>query len=253
MMAADRPWKTLKKRLPAGLREVAPIKSTRRTLGRVLAATAVVLLFGVGAWVYVDRPTEISDIALSGPRSPVPIDVVILLDESGSFDAYANARKATIEQLAVWAPQNLRPDDTVTVVSFASGAAIRLPLTPVSGLQQAQFDQDVEFEMLGTAIVPALTLAASLGSGHNRALIAVTDTDIAAANPAVVERLITETNATSLSAVMPNGESTRAQWLELFPWGEEFWADPNSANEVSLALGKALAHATGQQVTKAEH
>lgn len=236
------------------LREPAPL----RRPGRVpwwapLLAASVLAVAGWGAWELTHQPQRIADVALEGDRAPVPLDVVLLLDESGSFASYEAVRTEAITQLTQWAPDNLRADDTITVIAFADTAVVRMATTTVGELAErgAQLSFD-ESPGGGTAILPALRLATDVtaDSGNPRTVIAITDTVVADADAGVAADLVAQLNAPTQTVITPTGVGVTPDWQDAFPWEHRADADAGSAGSTSLAIAEALAHATGQSVRR---
>ncbi|WP_454167864.1 hypothetical protein [Microbacterium lacticum] len=133
---------------------------------------------------------------------------MLLLDEFGSFSDYEAVRAEAIAQLTAWAPDNLRSYDTITVIAFADTAVLRMPTTRVGNLAahgaELSFDESAGG---GTAILPALQLAAeaTIGSGSPRTVIAITDTVIADTDADAVADLVAQLNAPTLTVITPTG------------------------------------------------
>ncbi|MFT3942690.1 MAG: hypothetical protein QM705_02535 [Ancrocorticia sp.] len=82
-----------------GLREPARLRRPGRLPWWVPLLAAVVLAAAWwGAWELAHQPQRITDVTLEGDRAPVPLDVVLLLDESGSFVSYGAVRTEAISQ-----------------------------------------------------------------------------------------------------------------------------------------------------------
>ncbi|KQQ07571.1 hypothetical protein ASF46_18200 [Rathayibacter sp. Leaf296] len=233
------------------LREPAPLRRPGRLPLRLLLAALLVL--GTTAWgvaALLDQPRRLGDVVLVGARSPAPLDVVLLLDESGSFTDYAAVRTAAITDLAEWAPENLRPEDTITILAFAGDAVVRMPTTTVADLagRGAQLTADSP-ALDGTEILPALESAdEAMGeTGHTRTLVVVSDTVVSDADEARVAERVAALDATTSTVIVPAGVGITAPWRDAFPWQRSTTADPGSTDGTSLAIGTALAHATGQE------
>ncbi|WP_314096182.1 vWA domain-containing protein [Microbacterium foliorum] len=237
------------------LREPAPLSidgSRRRRL--IGAGTALALVAGaLIGWHLLDTPAEIDDVALAGHRSPAAIDVVLLLDESGSFADYAAVREEAISQLTRWAPDNLRPQDTITIIGFADDAVVRLPTATVGSLgagAPSLIGDPVDGG--GTSIRPALEQAVSsiAATGGERTIIAITDTVVDDADGASIGVLVERLHAGTMTVITPSGTGVGSGWRDAFAWETELSADPGSAGSTSLAIAEALAHATGQAVER---
>lgn len=237
-----------------GLREPARLRRPGRLPWWVPLLAAVVLAAaGWGAWELTHQPRRITDVALEGDRAPVPLDVVLLLDESGSFASYEAVRTEAITQLTQWAPDNLRTDDTITVIAFADTAVVRMATTTVGELAergaQLSFAESPED---GTAILPALRLATDVtaDSGNPRTVIAITDTEVTDADTDAAADFIARLNAPTLTVITPTDVDITPDWHAMFPWEHRAEADAGSAGSTSLSMAEALAHATGQSVSR---
>jgi Mg-chelatase subunit ChlD len=239
---------------PGGLREPAPLRRPGRAPWWA-ALVAAALLAGIGwaTWMVTHQPQQITDVVLTGHRAPVPLDVVLLLDESGSFAAYEAIRTEAITQLTEWAPANLRPDDTITVIAFTDTAVVRMPTMTVGALtsQQAELSY-AESPGGGPSILPALQLATEITAnrGSPRTVIAITDTLVSDANSNTSAELAAQLNAATMTTITPSGSEITRDWHDAFPWEHRVDADADSAGSTSLAIANALAHATGQSVER---
>jgi hypothetical protein len=190
-------------------------------------------------------------VQLAGSRGPTPLSVVLLLDESTSFADYADIRDTVITELAAWAPANLRPDDVVTVVGFAEDATLRLAPTAVAGLGPGTVFDDGPPIGIDTHLVPALHAAAAVNPDRDSTLIIVTDTLAKDIDPALIEGLVKDLQATSTTTIMPTGVDVSAPWQAALPWSNVLHADPAVAADTEFALAQAIALATGQTLKDA--
>lgn len=236
-----------------GLHELAPLRAPRRLPWWAVPA-AVLALGGLGAlgWHLANRPQEIADVALVGDRSPAALDVVLLLDESGSFSGYAAVREEAIAQVTSWAPANLRADDRITIIGFAGDAVVRMPPTTVADIAAGRFSVDTTgVTGGGTAILPALAAAEEDGAERGTTtLVSVTDTLVSDADEDAVADAVARLHATTATVITPTGVGVMREWRQAFSWEHAIQADPGSAGSTSLAVADALAHATGQQVQR---
>lgn len=234
-----------------GLLEPARLREPGRVPWRVVPLLLLlVAAVGLVGWNVARQPHDISDVVLTGARSPAPLDVVLLLDESASFMGYAPVREEAVRRLAEWAPANLRPDDTVTIVGFAADAVVRLEPTRVSELGGSIHLSSTPVDGESTDIRPALLLSASAAPRHGsvRTVVAITDTIVSDADGA--GELIASLDAPTMSVVTPVGVGVTGEWREAFAWQAAFTADSGSAGSTSLAIAGAIAHATGQEVKR---
>jgi len=240
----------------AGIRQPGGVAPEARAAIAALCALAL-LVAGVvlAAW----RPASggstsvavLADGHLVGNRSPAPVAVVLILDDSGSFQAYTAMRHMALAQVIAWMPTNLRADDTLTVVTFSSTAWVTVPTTTVADLAvnpPAIVDGSGGG---GTLIQPALALAASkVPSGMTASLVVVTDTAISDADAAPINALIKHANVATMSVITPKGVQVESAWQSIFGWEAEFQAAPDQSDQIAVAVGQALAHATGQRLER---
>lgn len=232
-------------------------RRSRASSWRAIIVTLLLLpLLGIVAfrgWQAVAPVTNISDTELVGPRPPVPVSLVLLLDDSASFEPYAEMRSTALDEVITWAPQNLRPDDTLTVITFTSGADVLLPTSTMGDLAAGGAEYLPTSRANGTLILPALRKAAEVvPDGATTSLIVVTDTVVSDPDAAAVRTLAKEMNATTMSVITPKGVKVDPHWKEAFSWEAAFKARPSDPEEIAVAVGKAVSHATGQSLQKKE-
>lgn len=236
-----------------GLRELAPMpRGARARVWLPLLLVPLLVLTGIGLHRHLSGPTSLTQAHLTGPRSPAPVSVVILVDESGSFTQYTQMRQDLLDQLATWAPENLRPDDMVTVIAFASDAQIRMAPTTVADLQaRGPRYQNTPPGGSGTSIQPALEQAEQIApTGMTSTLIVLSDTLVDDATPQAAAHTAAALNATTMTLMVPDGTDPTPQWSQAFAWEQVISVDPGSLDQTGVAVAQALAHATGQTVTK---
>jgi len=231
-----------------GLHELAPLPGRLRFPRWLPVILALALAAGLWSLSRQGDPDSLTETRLVGPRSPAPVSVAILLDESGSFADYSEVRHQVLDQLSAWAPANLRSDDLITVVAFAEDAVVKIPTTRVGDLAGRTVHALPTAPGGSTAIQPALRL---LRDGTDAAtapvsLVAVTDTLVPDADAASVDSLVADLGAATMSVITPTG--VRRPWRAAFGWEIELEADAESADQTALAVGKAFAHATGQRL-----
>lgn len=250
-----------------------------RTLAFVLGTMMVIVAVLAPILLHALAPARLSDSHLAGARGPAPLRVVLLLDESGSFAQYSDLRAQTLDQVAAWAPRNLRSDDTIEVYGFAGHARTVLPPTrvdrlPGSIVYRGFADGD------GTSIIPALTAAAdasrtpgasdaaasdasdasgarSSGSGSSGSsapasqttIIAVTDTKMDDLGDGdAIDAIMRRIGVSSMTLILPKGIHPTPGWKARFGYEQEVRANVRSQDSVAMAIGKALAFATRQEL-----
>jgi Mg-chelatase subunit ChlD len=216
-----------------------------------LVVVAGLLLAGL---ILKPRPvavTAIADYHLAGTRGQTPTSFVLLLDKSGSFADYDQMRRDGLQQALTWASAgNLRPDDTFTVITFADDAVLTMPTTAVSDIAAGKVLLDEQSPDGGsTRILPSLQLAAeAIPHSSNVSIVALTDTAVADANPSRARALLEALNARTMSVIIPSGIDIDPLWNRTFDWASTYEANSDDTSSTAIAVGEALAHATGQQL-----
>lgn len=235
-----------------GLRELAPLpRRPRLRTWLPLLLVLLLVLAGLGLHRQFSGPESLIETRLAGPRAPMPLSVVILVDESGSFTEFEQMRIDLLQQLATWAPQNLRPDDVITVISFACDAQVKMSATTVAELQShGPRYQPVSVDPACTSIQPALEKALDAAPKEMATtLVVMSDTYVSDANDEAT-RLATDLRAQTMTLIFPDAAEVITDWQRAFEWEQTIQVDPGSVNETGVALADALAHATRQTVTK---
>lgn len=246
-------------RKPRGLRTIlgGPTRGRRRPPSRWWWLLVPLLLLGLLLarllWHH-QPPQSVAEAELSGSRSPTRIGILLLLDESGSFQQYRGIRDQALADALRWCaqPNNLHDDDTITVVAFTNQGLVRMPSTRVADIRagKAQLDS-TPLPGDSTEVQPALKLAASaVDTSMPQSLIAVTDTAVYDLDAATVEPLVRALNVISMSLIAPEGVKVEREWSQLFGYEHVVRASSDSARQTSLAVAEAVAHATGQTLRK---
>lgn len=233
-----------------GLREHTAHGVVRRRVW--LALLLPLALLAAAAWWWDARPASLDEARLAGPRSPAPIRLVVLLDVSGSFASYSAVREDVLAQVVRWVPGNLRDDDTLSVLTFAGGADRLMETVTVGDLRRAGPSflrpgppQD------GTRILPVLAEAVDpADAGRTTSLVVVSDTIVSDLDRATVDARVRRLGAVTMSLIVPSGVHPTAEWSSVFGYEQVLSADPGAADAVALAVGTAIAHATGQRLAR---
>jgi hypothetical protein len=234
-------------RAPGGLADRSDGRSRWRKFALAVLLLALLLLLAL-----CHGEPDIDGLAeshLVGSRTPTPIDFVVMIDESGSFNQYDQVRRQVLDQLTSWAPENLRASDTLTVIGFSSEAYVKLATIPVGGLGSGTPRYITAQPGDSTSIQPAIEVARDKIDGSRpRSLVVVTDTVIDDADKSEITRAMAGLRVTSMSVIVPSGASVLDQWSDAFPYEAEFRAKTDSASETAVAVGRAIAHATDQKL-----
>jgi len=226
--------------------------------GRAAAAISVggLVLLGLVAAALVpqlqDQAAAADDLtrqALVGPRNLTCQRVVVLLDQSGSMSEFAQVRTDAMKTLADWAPENLRGNDQLAVVSWADTAAVDAAPTDVSSLTPSSFSGDGSDVGGGTDVLPAVDQVAQMTAGDCRtSLVFISDGQIAEVDQSLVDAALQDAGVDRVSLVLPNSTAAPEYWMQLFSYSQTFYADPHNPNQTARALGQAIASATGQEL-----
>jgi hypothetical protein len=244
-------------RSPGGLRTIlgGPSRLRRRPPSGWWWLLVPLLLLGLLlASLLGQEPHSVAEAKLSGSRSPTPIGILLLLDESGSFEQYRGIRDQALADALRWCaePTNLHDDDTIAVVAFTNQGLVRMPWTSVADIRAGKARLDsTPLPGDSTEVQPALKLAASaVDTSMPQSLIAVTDTAVYDLDAATVEPLVRALNVISMSLIAPEEVKVEREWSQLFGYEHVVRASSDSARQTSLAVAEAVAHATGQTLRK---
>lgn len=238
------------RRNPGRLQELAPVPPAwSRWL--LIPLLAIILALSALLWETHRPPSTVDEVRLAGPRSPASISLVLFLDESGSFEGYGQVRRQTLESIMTWSQDNLRPDDALTVISFAGSAGTRVKTTTIADLAAGRIALENPAVDGGTSIQPALALAGiTTPTDRAQSLIVLTDTIIDDADKGPISDAMKSMNASSMSLIIPDGLKVTREWEEAFPYELVIHAPADSADQGALAIAKAAAHATAQSLEK---
>lgn len=232
------------------LRGLAPLSNRRfRWLLFLLLAGLITL----ASWMtYVLWPAQsVDEVRLVGHRSPTPISLILVVDESGSFQEYDQIRSQTFESIMTWSQANLRPDDSITVIAFAGSAELKMKTTTVSDIAEGWNSLDTGTLGGGSSIQPALELAMEqTPKSIPQSLVVLTDTLIDDLDANQIDAFVRNLNVTSMSLIVPEKLSINSEWKRSFPYEFVVRAAVDSSDQGALAIAKAAAHATGQTLEK---
>jgi len=223
-------------------------------------ALTLAALTGFGIHHIATTPRNVADLRLAGARGPAPVNLVLVVDDSGSFTNYITIRDQAIQQVLAWAPKNLRPGDTITITAFATGADIKLPTTTVADIAAGHYRLDTSssanssashgspsaFTCSGSCLDPGLR-AAQQSLNHRTgpvSLIVVTDTQLGdLANAATTAANLSVATA---SLLRPRSAQIAPDWTSNFGYALDIPIGSLKSDATSIAIATAIAHATGQ-------
>lgn len=250
-----------------GLIALRPVDGLHRTTGltgparphrvrlAVLLATILLGLLLAAALLWSNRPpTSLDDVVLAGARPPGCVNMVIADDFSGSMTSFTAQRATAEQELVRWGRTNLRPDDRVTILAWAGTASVTVPPTQVDALDAAGVDPaDLSGLGDGTELLPMLTSVTALpDTGCRIALMVISDSEIGypAADPDRLRDQLGAAGVQSVSLLNPAGAQQSQAWQTLLPFTRVVAVDQSDPQDLSLALGREVANATGQQLAR---
>jgi len=216
-------------------------------LAALMLIAALVSFF----WTSLSAPSSLDDVALVGERSPGCMRVVVASDQSGSMTEFSAPREQALGQFLQWAPDNLRSDDEIVVLSFTD--YIQMVVDPVAvtarpavgSLAMGGTDTLIQPVISGIAQLPPTTcrvelillsdgLVSDLESDSERARVQLRDAGI-----------------TDVFLLVP-GENIEldAAWEQTYPYAKPTRFDGTDPAETGLVFGEVMATVTGQHLEK---
>lgn len=196
---------------------------------------------------------SISRLRLAGDRNIAPLQLILFLDQSASFDPYHRLREQAVGEVYKWSTLNLVPGDSLGVIDFRSTARIRLECTPITMLRRHSFPPFRDQHLTqGTQIGSAFLVAANsrrINASQPVAVVCITDTegyDTVESLRQARKRL----GPRSVSVVIPRGVQVSTSWKQVFGMEGIYHCDSNSKDSVTTACARAIGFATGQIVIR---
>jgi hypothetical protein len=189
---------------------------------------------------------------LVGDRGPACLRLVVAVDLSGSMNDYGDARDHALRELLTWAADgNLRADDEIAVVDFAAAAAPRLPVTPVPAAAAAAALTPVPVpDGRFTNLAPVLDTVSAMPAGRcDQALLLLSDAQLGDLPPDEPQgrAVLAAHDVHDVVLLVPgDGIAVPAAWTSAFPAAPPIRFDGHDADATALAIGRAVAHLTGQ-------
>ncbi len=215
---------------------------------RLLAALLALLLLALLAWWW-SQPRSIGDVALVGPRGPACERFVLANDVSGSMQEFAEHRQRAVAEFLSWAPKNLRPDDELGVIDFASDARwARHPESVMTGDSPAAQSLGG-----GTDVAPLDRELAQLPpSPCDTSLLFLSDAHIQGlpANVGDGRAWLRRLRVHDIVLLVPaGGIDVNTGWVDAFPEAMPATFDGSDSGEAGLAFARTFAHLTGQELS----
>lgn len=199
-------------------------------------------------WLWPKPADTLTQLHLSGARSPACVRLVILPDRSGSMEEFAAARDGAFAQLIPWATANLRADDELAVIDWAASAAVAAGPARVDQVADGSLPS-VAVETDGTDLTRAVDAVVAMpGTTCRTALVFLTDTAVSPVADQTIRSLVDAT-VTSVTVVLPDGASVTSEWTNAMPFSRTVTSNARDADATARALGQAVAFATDQQLS----
>lgn len=242
--------------LPGGVGGDPPGGSGKLS-GIVIIGVLLLAVAAAGGIWYLNgggQRDSLSEAMLVGTRQA---QGVVCLDVAGDFSASmddsAEMRTEALALLKPFMAREMRPDDLLTTVTFASTASLTLPPTRVADLATTSDAPGKHVSGLYTYFVPALKAldrghAESGGKCVRRVLVAITDGEFGDDVDRIVP-LVHHFDRVFL-AVPDRASGYRPKIFTDYKLRAVATDGFDSAETLSLLYGKALAAATGQRLAR---
>lgn len=235
---------------PAG--DLRPLRGRRRVSGRrVLLLLLILGLVGSLLWWWGSRhtPKSLTDTALVGQRGPGCVRVIIASDESGSMTDFIGPRERALAQLLNWVPNNLRPDDELSVLTFSGDTFISLPPTAIGSQPVLRATPDATD---GTSLDSVIQVIRTMpATPCVRSLVLLSDgifQDLPGDSTTARTRL-RDSDITELFLLVPGKKiPIEPTWNQLFPYATPVVFNGYDPDQTGLAFGRTLALVTGQEL-----
>ncbi len=239
---------------PARSGRLGDLRSRGSRPARVVLPLAIVAALVIAAWALTHRSdAPLEDLALVGPRGPQCTRLVIASDVSGSMDQVASARDAAIATLLTWLPGNLRPDDEVAALTFASTAGPVTGPTSIGSLDHEPLAApDAPTDMAGTSWQPVIdTVGALPSTACGTALLVVSDADAdqLPAGSATARSQLAAIGVDDLALLVPSPSiAVPDLWSQVYPYAAPVRFDGTDRQATARAMAQAIATVTGQSL-----
>lgn len=238
-----------------GLRRTRGLSAARGVRKGPLVMIGALLATAVaGTMLLVEHrdPASLDEVVLAGPRPPGCVNLVVADDFSGSMTSFTQQRAAAEQALVRWGGQNLRPDDTLTILTWAGTAETVLPPTRIGRLASTGIPAaDLSGLGDGTALMPLLDVVTSLpDTGCRSTLMVISDSEITdtPGDPDRIRDRLGAADVQSVSLLNPAGDSWSEPWQAALPFTRVAAVDQSDPKELALVLGGEVAAATGQSL-----
>lgn len=221
-----------------------------------LALPLIVVAALVALIALVPPRTGLPELSMIGTRGPVCERVVLVVDQSGSMADIAGPRDAATGELLAWLPRNLRPDDELAIVDFASTARTRLPATRIADLGPGQAPAPVTVGQTGyTNLGPALSdVAALVPTSCDVDVLLLSDGQFAdlPTSPGQGRALLLGAGVHDFHLLVPteNDQDPPAEWPLAFDGTIPAHFDGDDAEASALVVAEAVASCTGQTLAR---
>lgn len=197
----------------------------------------------------LDEPGSLDEAVLVGELPDAPVRLAVVMDISGSMSSYWSAREAALWDLVEWSTRTLRPTDSISVFVFGTDGQCLLPETTIGELAGGSWRLQSIGDVGGGTVVESVLPVLEAELGPEPHVVAwITDTEIASVSRSHVLATTSTVSVISMTTLLPGAASADANWKQAFPNSHYRSVDPNSADDMGVALAHAIANATGQKV-----
>ena len=225
----------------------------------VAALAALILAVALVGWQRHSQPTALAGWALAGPRGPACLRLIVANDVSGSMSDYSASREEALASLLQWAPENLRDTDSIGVLDFAGAAtAVRGPqkVEDLASHGSSSLLRAGLPDVSDTALEPVLATVGALPPSSCDTVLALLSDGLASDLPATADEALTALQGSDVHDVVllvpSHGIDVPRAWSRAFPTARPLAFDGTSANATALAIGRAIAEITGQELRRRE-
>lgn len=206
------------------------------------------LLAGLGWWW--SHPASLAETRLVGVREPGCVRLVIASDVSGSMAALTQPRDAAVSQLLAWAPNNLRGDDELALISFSDDAAVEIPPTPIERPISRAGAPAVSG---GTELAPLLGAVSALPPTRCRTALLMLGDGIFGDFPpdeTTATGQLASAGVDTFDLLVPGNTEIPAGWDSVYPSAPPEFFNGTDPDQTAMVFGRRLADLTGQELQR---
>ncbi len=220
-------------------------------LAKLLLPLVLLGLLAGLLWSKLWRPPEsLDEVTLAGARGPACVRLLLVPDQSGSMSAFAAARERAVQRFLGWAPGNLRPDDEVGVLDFASEAQWSRMPAPID--TDASYRNGTADLGGGTQFAPVIEAVRALPASRcDTALVLLSDAQIdgVPSDRDAGRQLMQELDVHDVALLVPDRAiEVWSGWATVFPTAQPEAFNGLDDAETGLVFAAQVATLTGQEL-----